>query len=271
MRSGVARRRSTRSPRRPSSRRPRPTARSRAPRSVGRRARSDASRGRSHRRRSPTTRRSTAAASSAWSGRSGDRELAISGRLPLEHGVVSSRRSATSPGAASRRQARRRRVEWQQSCADALVTLAQTARHAGPSAQPHDADRARRAPTSRPSSKAPGRSAPRPPNGSPATRAVSRSSGTATTSSTPASGAARPTHSSAHCTAATGTAATPAAPPRSHSTPTTSAPGSSGGETVLDNLILLCHRHHKRLHDLHIRTSGRARPPSSPTHDERVR
>jgi hypothetical protein len=34
-----------------------------------------------------------------------------------------------------------------------------------------------------------------------------------------------------------------------------------GGETVLDNLILLCPRHHKRLHDQHIQTSGSGADP----------
>jgi hypothetical protein len=34
-----------------------------------------------------------------------------------------------------------------------------------------------------------------------------------------------------------------------------------GGETVLDNLILLCPRHHKLLHDHHIHTSGTGKEP----------
>ena len=34
-----------------------------------------------------------------------------------------------------------------------------------------------------------------------------------------------------------------------------------GGETVLDNLILLCGRHHKPLHDRHIRISGTGKEP----------
>jgi hypothetical protein len=34
-----------------------------------------------------------------------------------------------------------------------------------------------------------------------------------------------------------------------------------GGKTVLDNLTLLCHRHHKRLHDHHIQTSGTGKQP----------
>ncbi len=35
----------------------------------------------------------------------------------------------------------------------------------------------------------------------------------------------------------------------------------AGGKTELDNLILLCPRHHKLLHDHHIRTSGNAEKP----------
>jgi hypothetical protein len=34
-----------------------------------------------------------------------------------------------------------------------------------------------------------------------------------------------------------------------------------GGRTELCNLILLCHRHHKLLHDHHIHTSGDAEQP----------
>jgi HNH endonuclease len=36
-----------------------------------------------------------------------------------------------------------------------------------------------------------------------------------------------------------------------------------GGKTELDNLILLCSRHHKLLHDQHIRSSGRGDQPTS--------
>ena len=35
-----------------------------------------------------------------------------------------------------------------------------------------------------------------------------------------------------------------------------------GGKTELDNLILLCPRHHKLLHDHHIRTSGNGEQPA---------
>ncbi len=39
-------------------------------------------------------------------------------------------------------------------------------------------------------------------------------------------------------------------------------PAELGGETVLANLILLCHRHHKHLHDHHIHAHGPAEIPS---------
>ena len=39
-------------------------------------------------------------------------------------------------------------------------------------------------------------------------------------------------------------------------------PDEHGGETVLDNLILLCLRHHKLLHDEHIQTSGTGEHPT---------
>jgi hypothetical protein len=38
-------------------------------------------------------------------------------------------------------------------------------------------------------------------------------------------------------------------------------PDECGGETVLDNLILLCGRHHKLLHDRHMQTSGTGKEP----------
>ena len=38
-------------------------------------------------------------------------------------------------------------------------------------------------------------------------------------------------------------------------------PVERGGKTVLDNLILLCHRHHKHLHDNHIHAAGDRRAP----------
>ena len=38
-------------------------------------------------------------------------------------------------------------------------------------------------------------------------------------------------------------------------------PWDHGGLTVLSNLILLCHRHHKHLHDNHIHATGDAKHP----------
>ena len=38
-------------------------------------------------------------------------------------------------------------------------------------------------------------------------------------------------------------------------------PASRGGKTELTNLVLLCPRHHKRLHDYGLRKSGRAEQP----------
>ena len=39
-------------------------------------------------------------------------------------------------------------------------------------------------------------------------------------------------------------------------------PAEHGGKTELDNLILLCPRHHKHLHDHHIHTSGHGDHPA---------
>ena len=46
-------------------------------------------------------------------------------------------------------------------------------------------------------------------------------------------------------------------------------PDECGGETVLDNLILLCHRHHKLLHDNHIHTNGTGEHPTFTDRDGR--
>ena len=55
----------------------------------------------------------------------GGRELVINGRLPLEQGAASSPRSAAprKPSAHSTRSTTARHSYWQQSAADALVTL----------------------------------------------------------------------------------------------------------------------------------------------------
>ena len=76
----------------------------------------------------------------------GRRELAFSGRLPLEQGAAFEQAiwNIAKPQRAGDKQAGTI-LEWQQSAADALVTLAQQAAapHGGVQAQPHDADRAR--------------------------------------------------------------------------------------------------------------------------------
>ena len=82
------------------------------------------------------------------------------------------------------------------------------------------------------------------------------------TSCTRVSGVARRTRSCARCTSAQTIASTPAAPQRASSKRTTSSQTSDGGKTELVNLILLCHRHHKLLHDQHIHTSGTGDAPT---------
>ena len=87
----------------------------------------------------------------------------------------------------------------------------------------------------------------------------------AATSCTHASDAAPPTPNIRALHKRSPTANTPAAPPTANSKLTTSSPVEHGGTTELDNLILLCPRHHKHLHDHHIRTSGNGETPTSKT------
>ena len=68
--------------------------------------------------------------------------------------------------------------------------------------------------------------------------------------------------SCARCTSAQTTASTRAAPPPASSKHTTSSRIECGGRTKLVNLILLCHRHHKLLHDQHIHTGGTGDAPT---------
>ena len=193
----------------------------------------------------------------------GKRELVLHGRLPLEQGVAFEQ--AIWSVAKEQRAADKHVgvvLEWQQSAADALVTLA---RRDG-----SGAGDVRRSPTTlivHLSEDAP----PLLEGAGPisietaerltcdARRLTIKPRGA--TSCTLASDAARPTHSSAHCTSARATASTPAAPPHASSKPTTSSRSTRGGKTELDNLILLCPRHHKRLHDHGIRTTGNADKP----------
>ena len=60
----------------------------------------------------------------------------------------------------------------------------------------------------------------------------------------------------------TRTANTPAAPPARELEAHHLTPVEHGGKTELDNLILLCPRHHKLLHDHHIHTSGTGDQPA---------
>ena len=113
---------------------------------------------------SRTTTRSMRGGRCGWRGRRG-RELAFSGCCRSSRVSSSSRRSGIRQGAACRRQAGRDILDWQQSAADALVSLATRDRFAPTVATArspttlivHVSEARRRC------SKAPGRSAPRPP------------------------------------------------------------------------------------------------------------
>ena len=174
----------------------------------------------------------------------------------LEHRQAPARRSTSRPA---------RVLEWQQSAADALVTLA---RHGGGDdggvqAQPHHADRAPQRRRSRRCSKAPGRSAPRPPSDSPATHAASRSSRSGRDlvhsrvgrCASYAQQRALHKRSGGHCQYPGCTATREL---EAHHL----IADEHGGKTELDNLILLCPRHHKLLHDHHIHTSGTGDHPA---------
>ena len=195
----------------------------------------------------------------------GRRELCLSGRLPLEQGAVFEQ--AIWDIAKAQRAADKQAgsvPEWQQSAADALVTLAQ---HGGGetrrcAAQRDDADRAserRRAAVHR------GRRAAqpaRPPNGSPATRAASRSNRTgrdlvhSRVGRCASYAQLRALHKrSDHCQYPGCTATREL---EAHHL----VADEHGGKTELVNMILLCHRHHKLLHDQHIHTSGTGDTPT---------
>ena len=194
----------------------------------------------------------------------GRRELAISGRLPLEQGaafeqaiwnIAKTQRAADKQAGTV--------LEWQQSAADALVTLARQGGGSedGSSAQPDHPDRA----PQRRRAAAAGRRRADQPRDRPTTHLrrapAHHQAAAAATSCTHASDAAPPTPSNARCTNAQRTASTPAAPPPANSKHTTSPPSNTAAQTELDNLILLCPRHHKLLHDHHIHTSGTGHQP----------
>ena len=194
----------------------------------------------------------------------GRRELVLSGRLPLEQGAAFEQAiwNIAKPQRALDKQAGTI-LEWQQSAADALVTLARCggsdggARRSPTTLIVHLSDDAppllegagplsvetadRLACDARRLTIKPQR---------PRSRALARR-------------ALRLLRAAAR---ALQTLRRPLPVPRLHrhrasSRRTTSSQSSVGGSTELDNLILLCPRHHKLLHDHHIRTSGDGKRP----------
>ena len=194
----------------------------------------------------------------------GRRELCLSGRLPLEQGAIFEQ--AIWDIAKAQRAADKQAgsvLEWQQSAADALVTLAQTAAAAR---------WIKRSPTTLivhvsddepPLLEGAGPTQPaRPPNGSPATRGASRSSRSgrdlvhSRVGRCASYAQKRALHKrSDHCQYPGCTATREL---EAHHL----VADEDGGRTELANLILLCPRHHKLLHDQHIHTSGTGDAPT---------
>ena len=197
----------------------------------------------------------------------GRRELAISGRLPLEQGVAFEAaiwRVATEQRAADKKQTDGGVLEWQQSAADALVTLAEQS--CG------DAGGVRRSPTTLIVHVSEDGTPPFIEGAGPisaetaerlccdARRLTIKRTGRDLVHSRVGRCASyaqlRALHKrSSHCQYPGCTAA-----------PSLDAhhmlADELGGETVLANLMLLCHRHHKHLHDNHIVAGGSAETPS---------
>ena len=188
----------------------------------------------------------------------GRRELCFSGRLPLEQGIVFEQAiwSIAKPQRALDKQAGSS-LDWQQSAADALVTLAR---------QPQRQTAAsRRSPTTLivhlsedapPLLEGAGPLSPETAErlACDARRLTIKPSGRDLVHSRVGRCASyaqqRALHKrSAHCHYPGCTAARELE--AHHLTPV-----ERGGKTELDNLILLCPRHHKLLHDHHIRTNG---------------
>jgi hypothetical protein len=191
----------------------------------------------------------------------GRRELAFSGRLPLEQGLVFEQAIwdiAKTQRAADKRD--RTVLDWQQSAADALVALAQTGEGGG----------VRRSPTTLivhvsddepPFVEGAGPISPETAErlGCDARRLTIKRSGRDLVHSRVGRCASyaqmRALHKrSRHCQypGCTANRELEAHHLVAH---------ECGGETVLDNLILLCPRHHKRLHDHHIQTGGSGDQP----------
>jgi len=202
----------------------------------------------------------------------GRRELAISGRLPLELGIVFEQ--AVWDIAKAQREADKRDgvvVDWQQSAADAIVTLARRDRT--------DSGVVRRSPTALilhlSDDEAPFLEGGGPVSPETAERLAcdarrltikrkgrdlvhSRVERCATYAQL------RALHKrSDHCKYPGCTAARELEAHHIHA-------HECGGPTVVDNLILLCPRHHKLLHDRHIHTSGTGDAPVFVSEDGRA-
>ena len=194
----------------------------------------------------------------------GRRELCFNGRLPLEQGAAFEQAiwNIAKPQRAADKQAGTI-LEWQQSAADALVTLARQSRHADGGA--------RRSPTTLivhlsddqpPLLEGAGPLSPETAERltCDARRLTIKPSGRDLVHSRVGRCASyaqqRALHKrSSHCQYPGCTAAREL---EAHHL----VPVERGGKTELDNLILLCPRHHKLLHDHHIRTSGTSEQPA---------
>jgi HNH endonuclease len=203
----------------------------------------------------------------------GKRELAISGRLPLEQGVAFEQaiRSIAKTQRALDKQAGTI-LEWQQSAADALVTLAQ---HGGASR----GGAVRRSPATLivhlsddapPLLEGAGPLSPETAErlACDARRLTVKPQGRDLVHSRVGRCASyaqqRALHKrSGHCQYPGCSAAREL---EAHHM----VPVERGGMTELANLILLCPRHHKRLHDHHIHASGNAEHPAFEDADERA-
>ena len=194
----------------------------------------------------------------------GGRELAFSGQLPLEQGAAfeqAIREVAKLQRAADKRNGTL--LEWQQSAADALVTLARYGGDAdgGAAAQPHHADRA---PQPRRAAMLEGAGPISPETADrlacDARRLTIKPQGRDLVHSRVGRCASYPQQralykrSDGHCQypGCTATRELEA----HHLTPV-----EHGGATDVTNMILLCSRHHKHLHDHHIHTSGTGHQP----------
>jgi hypothetical protein len=194
----------------------------------------------------------------------GRRELCFSGRLPLEQGAIFEQAiwSIAKPQRAADKQTGTL-LDWQQSAADALVTLARQSRDAdgGVTRSPttlivHLSDDAP------PLLEGAGPLSPETAERltCDARRLTIKPSGRDLVHSRVARCASyaqqRALHKrSTHCQYPGCTAAREL---EAHHV----VPVECGGRTELDNLILLCPRHHKLLHDHHIRASGNAEQPA---------